>query len=378
MREEHADVVVVGGGPAGASAAITLAREGLSVVVLERTRVDAPRLGETIPPDASALLHELDVWGAFVRGAHLPSPANASLWADDEMGESEFIFHPLGTGWHLDRSRFDRTLLECAQAAGARVFFSARAVPPRAPPSADGWLLECESPARRFRLRARSLIDATGRSATFARRAGARRLALDKLVAVAGYGEPVDADARTFVEATPDGWWYSARLPGDRAICVFMTDADLLPTGRLSLASYWQEQRARAPVTGARLKAAPPEALRVSPAGTARLDRAVGRGWIAVGDAVLAFDPLSSLGILKALESGRRAAQAIAAERNGDTGGVRAYLAWLDEALRSYLVSYAHYYGQVRKWPSSVFWERRRGTGLDSITRIAGQRTARW
>ena len=50
------DVVVIGGGPAGAAAALSLAHMGRSVAMLERSCYEAPRIGETVPPSIQPLL----------------------------------------------------------------------------------------------------------------------------------------------------------------------------------------------------------------------------------------------------------------------------------------------------------------------------------
>src|SRR5262245_35833542 len=123
---EHCDVVVVGGGPAGAAAAIALARAGKSVVVLEVSDYDRDRIGETLPPSARVPLAQLGVWPRFVQEGHAPSPAIISAWGQDDIDESHFIYHPHGHGWHLDRRRFDEMLVSVASDAGARVRLRAR------------------------------------------------------------------------------------------------------------------------------------------------------------------------------------------------------------------------------------------------------------
>jgi 2-polyprenyl-6-methoxyphenol hydroxylase-like FAD-dependent oxidoreductase len=116
------DVAVLGGGPAGAAASITLARAGRSVVVIEKSLYDRARIGETLPPVARRPLLNLLVWEQFVAAGHLPSSGNLSVWGDEELYQDHFIFNPYGQGWHLDRRRFSAMLAEAARQAGASLF----------------------------------------------------------------------------------------------------------------------------------------------------------------------------------------------------------------------------------------------------------------
>ena len=134
------DVVVLGGGPAGAAAAITLARGGHSVAVLEKSHYEEPRIGETLPPSARLPLADLGVWESFLSAGHLPAPGVASAWGEDELYETHFIFNPHGRGWHLDRQRFDAMLAQAASDAGALLYCDARIA--SCLPVAGGWEID--------------------------------------------------------------------------------------------------------------------------------------------------------------------------------------------------------------------------------------------
>ena len=94
-------------------------------------------------------------------------------------------------------------------------------------------------------------------------------------------------------------------------------------------------------------------------AGSARLDRFAGDGWLAAGDAAVAFDPLSSQGILTALYTGMKAGQALAAHLTDDSSALDAYAARLEEIHAAYRRNYAHFYAYERRWADRPFWRRR-------------------
>jgi flavin-dependent dehydrogenase len=96
--------------------------------------------------------------------------------------------------------------------------------------------------------------------------------------------------------------------------------------------------------------------LRPLPAGSSRLDHAAGKGWCAVGDAAAAHDPLSSQGILAALESGRRAGEAISSSA---PGAMAVYDESMSEAYARYLAAWLGYYALEQRWPRHEFWRRR-------------------
>src|SRR6185369_2564639 len=175
------DVLVLGGGSAGAAAAITLARGGVRCAVLEGSPAPVWKIGETLAPEARQILTALGVWENFERDGHLPCPGNVSLWDGNEPAEKNFIFNPHGSAWQLDRARFEAMLLAAAGSAGARIERGVAAQTiRRAAGGRGGWEV---ATANGKIVRAVWLVDASGRGSAVARSLGVARAAVDKLVA---------------------------------------------------------------------------------------------------------------------------------------------------------------------------------------------------
>jgi flavin-dependent dehydrogenase len=331
------DVVIVGGGPAGAAAATALAGNGLAVALFTHRRGANPLVGETVPPSIMRPLVRLGLWERFVAAGHRPSPGTVVSWGKAEPFENEFIASSYGMGWHLDRERFDNMLLCAARAAGADVNLVT---------AVDG--LDTRAPW---------LIDATGRASWLARRQGVRRRSFDRQVALVRFGSLECSDDRMFIEARPGGWWYAAALPGDRVVAAYFTDSDLLPPDR---AQAWDRLlRETELVSGLTTAACDWSAVRIVAASSGCLSRFCGPGWMAIGDAALCYDPCSGQGLTKALQSALDAAAAIAAQQVGDPGAVAAFAAATAQQFRTFIDNRRANYRREQRWTGSAFWQRR-------------------
>src|SRR5580658_2890374 len=101
-------VAIIGGGPAGSACALTLARSGLSgIVMLEAGEYQNFRIGESLPREGRPLLRDLGVEQAFLRMGHAACHGTCSWWGSDARGHNDTVMNPLGHGWHLDRRGFD-------------------------------------------------------------------------------------------------------------------------------------------------------------------------------------------------------------------------------------------------------------------------------
>lgn len=353
-------VVIVGGGVAGCATALALLQRGVRDVTIIEAGPAAPfRIGESLPPAAADPLRRLGLWEDFLAQAHLPSDGSASSWGKDDLGYNDFFFDPRGVGWHLDRRRFDTLLSDTAEHRGARLLRGHRLRSLERDEA--GWRLGIEGPDGASERKAGFLIDASGVGAAAARRLGVARNEVDCLTVTHGLFELADPEAvpaRTFLEAAEAGWWYAARLPGGRMIAAFAADRTSGALVPAAWAAAWQATRHIGPAIrrGRPLDEAP--GITTSPAASAILSRVVGSDWLAVGDAACSYDPLTSHGIVKALQDGELAAAAISASHSERDATLAAYQKGVFTRFTDYLRLRHHLYGLEHRWPDAPFWRR--------------------
>lgn len=367
VARREVDVLILGAGPAGSGLALALKRAGVADVLL----VDRPprrpfRLVESAAPSLAALLRRLGLDDRLGDLGHRPCHGNLSFWGGSAPAVEDFMSRGRGPGWHLDREAFDTWLRAEAAGAGAELLSPACLAAVRR--DGDGWRVAIQAAGVTREASIRWIVDATGRPAAFARRSGARLHRFDRLIAVATLAEPAQGggfDGFSVVEAVEIGWWYAARRPDGRAVIALMTDADLARAADLlSPAAFRQAWAATSQIGGfASLPDQAPRPLAFA-AGTQFIDRASAPGWLALGDALISFDPLSAAGITGALEDAVAAADVIVRLLGllgrGEARELRsAYAARANATLGRYLVEHNAIYGRETRWRASRFWRRR-------------------
>lgn len=345
----------MGGGPAGCAAALTLRRylPHLDVcLVTAPPAKETPAVGETLSPGVPPLLEYLGVREDFLRQGHLPSEGTASAWGSPKVTSRNYLFTGRGRGWHLDRAVFDDWLLSRAEMAGVRLLRSRATSAVR---SEGCWHIEMDGGEP---VSADTVIDAGGRSAWLSRRQNIGSHRDDALVADARWFQHDRDEAGSdgaLVESTPEGWWYSATLPGRRGVAMFMTDADLRQK------TPWEDRLRDAPATAVRLAAwSTTGEAQVRAAFSQCSDAVAGEGWVAAGDAAAAFDPISSLGIGFSLRSGMEAARVAVASREGDAKAAQDYRESVERIYADYRDRLRNIYQSERRWTDHPFWSRRR------------------
>ena len=365
---ERFDVAIAGGGPAGAAAALTLRSHApqLGVVLLEAGNFRRPKAGEVLPAQAGPVLEQLGVRAAFDAAAFAPALATAAMWAQPERIERHSLFSAAGAGWHLDRARFDRLLIDEAAVRGCDVRTGRSVRAAEALPA--GWRLTTACAAT---IDAQHLIWATGRSWRLARFLDARVRVHEERTAYIRTFETSAGDGTTVVEACPEGWWYTADLPAGRRVVACITDARTAREHGLGTPDGW---RAAMNATKCLASSLGDDAVEIGaivrPAGTVTLDPVCGPGWFAAGDTAFAADPLSSRGLLSAMRSGMFAAYATADSAAGRAAMSRARFAHHAAAdFGAYRASHVHHYAQVGRFAETAFWQ----APLSSAPRDAGR-----
>ncbi|MBI1323543.1 FAD-binding protein [bacterium] len=369
--EANGRVVIIGGGPAGLAAGIALAQLGRRPIVISRidqASRSRPKIGESLAPRAWPILQRLGIEHLIDDRRHLQSPGTLSSWGHAGLASEDFLFHANGLGWHLDRNRFETELREFAESIGIQAIESTKFRIERA--ESNGWNIGLESTGKT--IFADILIDASGRSAAVAQYEGVRRKVYDRLAAWYAFLEsptPIE-DARAMVEARPEGWWYSALLPGGRLVVALFCDPARLAGMNRSM-EKWQDSLAetqwtRQRVADGRYQATEPP--RVAAADSSILERIGGSNWVACGDAAACYDPLSSHGIATALASGMDAASAVHAALGGDLEPFERYVDRVSRSFSYYFSMRAEVYAQEKRWSDSPFWAARSRIDFEEST----------
>lgn len=360
---ESCDVLIIGAGPAGSVTAKLLAEAGLQVIMLEKSEFDEPRTGESLSPGINPLLQELGLWHQFMELDPLPSYGTKSIWGSGSPEMHAHLFNIHRNGWHVNRLAMDRMLAETAEKSGARLFTDARLLDINDEKD-ENFRLRIKHKNREYIISSKFLVDASGKKAVLSSHFKTEKIVFDRLIGIATKFADDDAanNLYTMVEATEDGWWYSAPVSRNTSVTMLMTDGDIAVKKNLNQLPVWEQMLRRTGLTGANFLNKKREwGPVIFSSVTQRVVRHTtdNRLFISIGDAALSVDPISGSGVIRALRTAKEAANVILAALSGDTACIIRYEHNRNEDCHKYLLEWAGYYAMEHRWPDATFWRRR-------------------
>lgn len=299
------DVVVIGGGTAGAAAARLLASWGHLVVLLEREGT-RPALAESLPPSCIPLLEAVGVRAAVEGAGFLRCTGNTAWWGGEPMRVEPFAGGRLG--FQVVRGRLEEVLGTSASAAGVVRVQPATVL--RVEREGEHNVVEVSLADGARTIRAPWVLDCSGRAGVVARAhrvpapEGVRTVALIDVWDKPG-GWSLPDESHTLVESAAWGWGWSVPVTRERRFVTMMVDPGTTPlAGDDGLAARYAQllsslHALRSLSEGAQCTGAP-WAYEATPYHSRDV---AFPGLLLVGDAASAIDPLSSFGVKKALAS---------------------------------------------------------------------------
>ncbi|MGO9930286.1 MAG: NAD(P)/FAD-dependent oxidoreductase [Steroidobacteraceae bacterium] len=318
---EACDVAVIGGGPAGSTAAALLARRGYKVIALEKAHHPRFHIGESLLPMNLPLFERLGVLDK-VRALGV-FKAGADFEADNERGYNTFAFaRAIGDSpphaYQVWRQDFDRMLYQHARECGAdaREGHEVAAVEQGGP--RDTRLEVRTDDGRSYRIQARYLVDASGRDAFLAAKRKLRRKNRQHQSA-AIFGHFRGAEPRSGEDAGnisiyrfAHGWMWMIPLPDGVMSVGAVCRPEYLKQRKGRSVEYLLDTLKQNPGLWQRMQ-------RAELIGDARVTgnysydstRMGGPGWVLVGDAFAFLDPVFSSGVYLAMSGAETAATVV-------------------------------------------------------------------
>jgi flavin-dependent dehydrogenase len=337
MDRRSPDVVVIGGGPAGATTSTLIAQQRYRVELFERERFPRFHIGESLIPETYWVLKRLNMLPKMQRSHFVKKHSVQFVNAGGKLSAPFYFWdnkpHECSQTWQVVRSEFDQMMLENAREHGVAVHEGVRVVDVIFEHGRAGGVIIREEDGSVREVRAKVVVDASGQNGLIQNRLGLRVWdpVLNKGAIwtywKGAYRDSGRAEGATMVLQTVDrtGWFWYIPLHNDTVSVGVVKPFDRLLKNGCGPSETYDAEVERCPAVKERVRGATRITGHFATKDYSyRSKQTAGDGWVLVGDAWGFLDPLYSSGVLLALRSGELAADAIAAGLDvGDTSAAR-------------------------------------------------------
>lgn len=334
MNTNDFEVIIIGGGPGGSSAATYLSRAGKRVLMLEKEIFPRFHIGESLLPYNQKIFRELDVLPA-IQAAGFPRKVGAQFFLGNGLISTRFVFRngkftrePEVV--QVERAKFDHILLKHARSSGADAREGWTVL--RTVSDADGVSVEArDADGKTHSFRAKFVIDASGRANLTGNQEGLR-VTHPRLKKVAIFGhftgvglDPGEAGGDTVITRLENKWFWIIPVSAEKTSVGLVLDKDEFAASKLTPEEAFNQWKESSPVMQGRMK----NAQRVGQIQTTSdfsyyNRRLIGGRVLRIGDAAGFMDPIFSAGVYLAMWSGKLAAEVVQKSlERGDDGSRR-------------------------------------------------------
>jgi flavin-dependent dehydrogenase len=322
MTVEQCDVAIIGGGPAGSTAATLLARLGYRVIALEKEHHPRFHIGESLLPMNLPLFERLGVLEK-VRAMGVFKPG-ADFEADNERGYNTYAFNrAIGNSpphaYQVWRQEFDQMLYQHARDSGADAREGHEVMAFNQPGARETLLSVRTDEGRDYQIQARYLIDASGRDTFMSAKKKLRRKNLEhQSAAIFGHFRgaqlrPGEDAGNISIYRFDHGWMWMIPLRNGVMSVGAVCRPDYLKQRKGRTVEYLIETLKLNPALWNRISNAELINNEVRVTGNYSYDsrQMGGTGWVMIGDAFAFLDPVFSSGVYLAMSGAEQAVQVV-------------------------------------------------------------------